>query len=362
MRFWHLGKRNLKEFLRDRVGMFFLFFFPAFFLLIFGLAFRDGVGEISLGIIDEDQTPISSAFQEILKQNPALTIWLFDTVSEAEEKIRMGEIVGFVHIPSGFGEATMKWKMVGGNIPLTIGYDPTSPWTAPHLFAHIDSAVLALFQIELPLELEVKEVFREVENPFLQWVTPGLIVFGLMILLPTAAGIMVKDKQTGFLSRLLTTPTRPRDFLFAYSLPLVLLSIVQVAFYLVVASLLGVKIIGSLPLAYLLYLVFGISTIGMGMILATFVKTAEQAQGLSWFLLVPLATISGVWFPTEGLPSYMRAFAHLFPFHYATEASRDIIVRGLGWEAVSGEFLVLIIWALAAFTIGALLFRRVMVR
>jgi len=75
---------------------------------------------------------------------------------------------------------------------------------------------------------------------------------------------------------------------------------------------------------------------------------------------MPLAIISGVWFSTEMMPSYLRIVARAFPFAHAVDASRAVLTRGVGLEAVSGDLLFLVGWAVVIFSIGIILFRRSM--
>ena len=63
MRFWGIGKRNLKELYRDPVALAFLLGMPLAFILIFSFAFGgQATRPISLGVVDEDQSQISAAF------------------------------------------------------------------------------------------------------------------------------------------------------------------------------------------------------------------------------------------------------------------------------------------------------------
>lgn len=364
MRLWILGGRNFKEVRRDRLGLGFLLGMPILFMLIIGLAWgRGGVQPLPVAVVDEDQSPISAAFVQVLKQAPTWKITVYPSLSQAEHQVKQSKEVGYILIPEGFGKAvSLKQQGGEGKIPLAMGYDETQPGFGPALHSTLSSIALAFFQIDLPLALEVRAGIRAVDNPVMNWIAPSLIILGLMILIPTAAGRLVRDRQSGFLARLLTTPARPWDFILGYSLPFVLVGIMLVPLYLVVALLLGLEILGSLPLAFLLYFLVATVCVGISMVIASLARTPEQVEGGSWLLIMPLAAISGVWFPTEQMPGYIRGLASIFPFKYAAEASREIINRAGGWEAVGGDFLFILGWTVAAFALGVILFRRQMAR
>jgi len=75
LRFWEIGKRNLKELYRDPIALGFLLGMPVAFILIFGLAAGGLTAEsVTLGVVDEDRSQISQAFIDILDDIPVLEI------------------------------------------------------------------------------------------------------------------------------------------------------------------------------------------------------------------------------------------------------------------------------------------------
>lgn len=364
MRFWELGKKNLKDVWRDRIGLAFLLGFPIIFMLLVGLAFGHlATPPLEIGLIDEDNSPTSKKFIEALEKTPNLMITPYLSASEAERWVKLGRETGFILIPQGFEETVIKKRLTGeGEIHLIIGYDPTHPLVAAGLHITLHRIGSSFFGFDTPLKVEVKNPLPEVKRPIINRIAPSLIIFGLMILITTVSSTIVRHKQTGFLTRLATTPARPWEFVLGYSLPFTLVGLASIPLYLAIAIALGMKIVGSLPFAILLYLLFAVLCVGIGMIVGSLTKTYEQAQGLSWLIIIPLSAISGVWYPTEGMPGYIKALANIFPFKYAVEASRNLISRGGGWEAISIDFPFIFIWMVFSFALGIMLFRRAIVR
>ncbi|GAH76194.1 unnamed protein product, partial [marine sediment metagenome] len=60
------------------------------------------------------------------------------------------------------------------------------------------------------------------------------------------------------------------------------------------------------------------------------------------------------------LPSYLRNIAYAFPYAHTIDASRAILIRGVGLEAISSDVLFLVGWAVGIFAIGVIMFRRSM--
>ena len=214
--------------------------------------------------------------------------------------------------------------------------------------------------IEIPVTISANPIHIETEITYIDFIAPGMIIFGLLILIPTSARIMVRDKEKGMLSRLLTTPARPVDFISGYSLCLVAVTIAQIIIFIAAAYGFGMDIVGSLWLAFLIFFIVGLSSIGIGMVIASLTKTENQAEPLGWLISMPLAMLSGCWFSVELMPSYLRNVAYAFPYAHAIDASRGVLIRGIGLEAISSDLMFLVGWAVVIFAIGIILFRRSM--
>ena len=188
------------------------------------------------------------------------------------------------------------------------------------------------------------------------YLAPGAIVYALLILMPASASIMARDKETGMMPRLLTTPTKPWDFILGYSLPFIPILIVQIAILIGIGYALGLRIEGNFALALLIFFLMGVSSIGLGMILGSLVKQAMHAQ-ISWILIVPMALISGCWGQIGTMPDYMTTIAKAFPAIYAIDSATPVIMGTAGFSDITTELIALVGFAVGLFAVGALLFR-----
>jgi ABC-2 type transport system permease protein len=109
---------------------------------------------------------------------------------------------------------------------------------------------------------------------------------------------------------------------------------------------------GDLGLAFLVFFLAGLCSVGIGMVIASLSRSENQAE--------PLAMLSGCWFSIELMPSYIRTVAFAFPYAHTIDAARAILIRGVGLEAVGTDLLFLVSWVVVIFAIGVILFRRSM--
>jgi len=363
MRFLGLAIRNLKENYRDPMALGFLLGFPLVFMLLFGAIFSgDTISSFPIGVIDEDKTPLSQAFiDEALAAVPALEVSNYDDAGAARKDLQFGDLRAYIIIPSGFGQQVYQnWQAKEADINLQMTYDESDIIMSEQLISIINTVTRAFARIEIPVTINANPINIETEITYIDFMAPGIIIFGLLILIPTSARIMVHDKETRFLSRLLTTPTRPLDFILGYSLCLVVIAIAQIIIFVLAARGLGMDVVGNLWLAFFVFFLTGLCSIGIGMIVASVSKSENQAEPLCWLISMPLAMLSGCWFSIEMLPSYLKTFAFLFPYAHSIDASRGVLVRGVGTAAISSDLLFLVGWAVVVFFIGVILFRRSM--
>jgi ABC-2 type transport system permease protein len=358
-----LFSRNLKETYRDFLSLAFLLGFPLVFMLLFGAIFNgDNGANYAVGVLDEDKTPVSQAFvDEALTSVKALKIVKYSDDATAGKDLQYGDLDAYVVIPAGFGtQVGMNWQGTTANVTLAMTYDESNVQTSQQLVSIVNAVARAFARIEVPVQVTANPIRIDTKITYIDFIAPGIIIFGLLIMIPTSARIMVHDKEKGFLARLLTTPLRPWEFLLGYSLCLVVIAIAQIIIFMVFGHWLGMNIVGNIWLAFLIFFLTGLCSIGIGMVVASLARTENQAEPLCWLISMPLAMLSGSWFSIEMMPTYLRQVANLFPYAHAIDAARRVLSRGIGLEAVSSDLLFLAVWAVAIFIIGTFFFRRTM--
>src|ERR1035437_594855 len=96
---------NMKGLVRDRAALFWTFFFPIMFVLLFGVLFSgSGDSKVSVGFVNEDNTPVSVQIQQQFEAIPILTI---QTGSLADEEAAMqhGDVSAVIVVPNGLASS-----------------------------------------------------------------------------------------------------------------------------------------------------------------------------------------------------------------------------------------------------------------
>jgi ABC-2 type transport system permease protein len=362
MKFWEIGKRNLKEIYRNPVLLGFLLGMPLAFMLVFVAATGGGqVGPIAMSVVDEDSSENSTAFIQYVGSDIGgasaieLSEPIYSEESQAQQDLDEGKISFYLLIPSGFQAAQQTQQTIN----LELIYKAADPMLGLQLKPLIEAVGSEFLGVAPPFNVELKETESKIKNLAVNFYAPGIVVFGLMILISTAAEIIAGDREKGFLARMFTTPVKPSDFILGYTLPFIPVLILSTLIYLGVGMALGLTVVGNLGHAFLIFFLIGLCGIGLGMIVGSLVKSESQA-GVSWIFIVPIAMISGTMFTVEYMPSALRSVAGVLPFIHAVDASRAVI-NGSSFSAIVSDIYWLVGWAVALFAAGILLFRRTMV-
>jgi ABC-2 type transport system permease protein len=363
MRFWQLFIRNLKETYRDLLALGFLLAFPLLFMIVFGAALSgNSTPTYNIAVIDNDNTAVSASFiSDALGKVNTFNISRPANVDDALKSLKLGDLRAYIVIPQGFGDAVTE-DLAGkaAQIVLDITYDESDLSISSDIVSTVNVTVRSFAHIEIPVSVNANPVNISHKPRQIDFLAPGIIVFGLLIMIPTAARILVRDKEKGYLARLLTTPTRPWEFILGYSLCMTLVAIVQIIFFMLFAQLFGVHIAGNVFLAFMVFLLTAIASIGIGMVVASLSKSENQAEPLTWLFTMPLAVLSGVWFSISFMPKYIQTFANIFPYAHAVSASREILIRGADFAAVQNDILFLGAWAVGATILGIIFFAKTM--
>jgi len=98
--------------------------------------------------------------------------------------------------------------------------------------------------------------------------------------------------------------------------------------------------------------------IGLGMMIATFTRTQQQAQLMSFFTNPPLAILSGATTPIEAMPAWLQTITSLNPVTHFAIISRGILLKGSGVDVLYPELLALAAIALVMVSVSAWRFRK----
>ncbi len=158
--------------------------------------------------------------------------------------------------------------------------------------------------------------------------TPAVIVFSFSFVIMFSATLLVKDRHSAFLTRLLAAPLNSIDFIFAYILPFIPFAMLQMAVCMVIGIVLGLAVTGSILLSILVMVPVALTCIGIGMILGS-LFTENQVAGVGSLMIITVSLFSGAWMDLKMIGGIFETVGYALPFAHAIDAARAIIKGAL---------------------------------
>ena len=181
----------------------------------------------------------------------------------------------------------------------------------------------------------------------------GQLVTWVQITLLGAAEVLVNERLGGTLKRLLISPAARVTILGGKLVARLVLGLTQMTLLLVGGTLLFGVAWGNAPLAVALVSIsFALATVSLGLLLATFVRTAGQASSAVVGLAMSLAALGGAWYPLEITPKLYRQFVQILPSTWAMSAYTELLARGATLSEVWGHIGILLLFAVVFITVG----------
>ena len=160
---------------------------------------------------------------------------------------------------------------------------------------------------------------------FFSQVAPALLGFFPFLLMFLVTVITtLRERSSGTLERLLTTPMGRLDLLAGYALAFSAVAVVQVALAVTVSTWLGMQLAGamwSLLLVALLDALFGVA---LGLFASAFARTEFQAVQFMPVIVLPQLLVCGLFVPRERMADWLRYFSDAMPLSYAVEALQHV--------------------------------------
>ncbi|MGX6604915.1 ABC transporter permease [Micromonosporaceae bacterium Da 78-11] len=181
----------------------------------------------------------------------------------------------------------------------------------------------------------------------------GIFPFVIMFLVTSIA--MLRERTTGTLERLLTTPLAKLDLLFGYGLAFGLAATLQGAVATGAAYwLLGLTTTGNAGLVVLIAVVNAVLGVALGLLCSAFARTEFQAVQFLPVVVVPQILLCGLFVPRGQMAGWLQGISEALPLTYAVEAltqvGRHVDATATMWRdlvIVAGAALVALVLAAA---------------
>ena len=365
----HILAKDFTQMLRDWKTFLFLLIMPIAFTFLFGFAFS-GAGDpdqdtrLPVGYINQDHAAMES--------NQLVTLLQGSTVIrmvevETEEQLLKGlsdeKTAAALVIPQGFGASLREPQPK----QLILTLDPSSSsgmsiqtevgmLTNRLLRSILSAGILAQegdidYKDQLsnnlerwknpPVKLAVLQNNAEVESSkssvndssAFAHSSPGMILQFAIAGLITCATVVINERKTRCLQRMLTTATSRAQILLGHYLSIFFLIFAQFTLLILFGDLVLKLNYLDKPLATLVItLTAALCISALGLFIGMVAKGEEQAVAFSMVCMFVFSGLGGAWVPLEFTGKTFQTIGHFTPIAWAMDGYKDILIRGQGIE------------------------------
>jgi ABC-2 type transport system permease protein len=185
----------------------------------------------------------------------------------------------------------------------------------------------------------------------------GIFPFVIMFLVTSIA--MLRERTSGTLERLLTTPLAKLDLLFGYGLAFGLAAVVQGVIATGVAYwLLGLDTTGNGGLVVLIAVINAVLGVALGLLCSAFARTEFQAVQFLPVVVVPQILLCGLFVPRGQMAGWLQGVSDVLPLTYAVQALIRVGSSASAGATLWRDVVIVAAAALVALVLAAATLRR----
>lgn len=315
--------RIIRQMLRDRRTLFLLLFAPIFVLTLMNFIFRADVTNPKLGVVGISE----ELMKEIEKQDVDLVI--FD--EGGKDLVTTEELDGL---------------LLQTEDDYTLFLENTDASTPKVLQMRIGQAMkqpaMKKPTMKQP-ELLTEYIYGDSETSLFDRISSimiGLFIFFFVFLI---SGIgLLRERITGTLERLMSTPIKRYEVIFGYLLGYGFFAVLQ-TIVIVVYSLKVLKIdcVGSIGLVFLINFICALVALSLGILLSTFATSEFQMMQFIPIVIIPQIFFCGL-FPLDGMAVWIQKLAYCMPLYYIAHALSGVMYKGFGMEEIAKDLFIVI--------------------
>lgn len=321
MRVIALVIRILRQIVRDKRTMALLIFAPILVLSMLYLVFNGNdyipkVGLVNIPVQIENRLDLKHA-----------DITRYHSAKEAEKDLGQKAIDGYVLFenqqPSVFLE----------------GSDPS---TNGSVLKWLQGALKPLQQSGPQKEMKIDYLYGSSEMGQFDYLGPILLGYFVFFFVFLIAGVsFLRERTTGTLERLLSSPLRKWEIVTGYVVGFGIFTMIQaaiIAWYTI--YVLDMMMEGAFGFVLLITLLVSLTALTLGTLLSSFANNEFQMIQFIPLVIVPQLFFSGLFNP-DTISDWLSWIGPLTPLYYANEALRDVMIRGYGWDMIYQNLLIL---------------------
>ncbi|MEK3697469.1 ABC transporter permease [Paenibacillus sp. FSL R10-2199] len=341
MRIRAITLRILQQFIHDKRTMALMFIAPLLVLSLMSLVFNGDAYEPKIGV-----APGAAVFSTALEAQKA-EITGYDNDESGNDALQAGDIDAYITMKGTTPEIMLEGSNPTANRAVMMALQEAMQSLQPSAAGSVQNQpqISYLYGAE-----DMKTIDRF--GPIMI----GVFVFFFVFLI---AGVsFLRERTTGTLERLLSTPLKRWEIVLGYVFGFGIFTVFQallISWFSI--QVLGIMMAGSFGYVLLMTLLLSMSALTLGTLLSAFAANELQMIQFIPLVIVPQIFLSGL-FPLDTLPLWLQRVGLATPIYYGAQALMDIMIRGKGWNDIALDVFMLIGFSLLFMLLNVLALRK----
>lgn len=201
-------------------------------------------------------------------------------------------------------------------------------------------------------------LFAEQEGVFDQFGGAILALFPFIVMFLITSITTLRERRSGTLERLMTTPLGKADFILGYALAFGLMALLQAVITVSFAvGVCGLDVEGELWQLGPVAVVDALLGTALGLLASAFAQTEFQAVQFMPVLVFPQIILGGLFMPRDQMPDVLHTISDWLPLSYAIDTINAVAAGDGGWD-VYRPLLVVVAFCVGALVLASLTLRR----
>lgn len=341
-----LVKARLREFLREKGMVFWVFIFPLLMAVGLGIAFRSRPPD------PPRAAWVISSERDGATRPPPDLIAALDR-SERVVLQQLPEAVARRSLARGKVDVVLLWQQ---EAPVYV-YDPSNEKSlgARHVVDDVLQRAAGRMDPLSPRERTVSEPGAR----YIDFLLPGLIGLNLMGSSMWGVGYnLVVARKRRLLRRYAVTPMRRSHFLLSYFFSRSVFLVLELSLLVTFGALVFDTVVrGSYGSLILTAFLGAASFAGLSLLIGARVENTESANGWMNLVQLPMWVLSGAFFSYERFPEWLHGPIRFLPLTALVDALRAVFNDGASLLALWSQLTVLIVWGGVGFLVALRTFR-----
>ncbi len=335
---FRLGIKELQILWRDKVMVMLIIWSFSFAIYVGATSASTELHNAPVAFVDQDRSSLSIRLHDAFYP-PHFKMMGLISQDQVDPGMDSGEYTFVVVIPSGFER-----DILSGKTPeLQLNIDATRMTQAGIGAGYIQQVIVKEITsfLQLPTTvLPIKLINRMKYNPNLESTWFGSLMEVInniaLISIMLSGAALIREREHGTLEHLMVLPVNATEIMLAkvWSMGLVVLVAVTFALFFVVKGVLGVPLLGSIPLFLAGTSLILFATTSMGIFMGTIARTMPQFGLIFMMTILPIMILSGTMTSFESMPQGVQYLMHLVPTSHFVSFAQAVLYRGAGFETV----------------------------